>query len=60
VYGDSFQAKLVAVVHPKPGVLKGWAKAKGKSGARGGGGRGARCGEPFRPCHPLTAALPPD
>jgi hypothetical protein len=40
VYGDSFQSKLVAVVHPKPGALKGWAKSKGKDGAPGPG----RCG----------------
>jgi hypothetical protein len=33
VYGDSYQAKLVAVVHPKPGALKAWAKENGRAGA---------------------------
>lgn len=32
VYGDSYQPKLVAVVHPKEGALKTWAKDNGKSG----------------------------
>jgi hypothetical protein len=32
VYGDSYQAKLVAIVVPKPHALQDWAKAQGKSG----------------------------
>ncbi|KAI8471525.1 MAG: hypothetical protein J3K34DRAFT_416911 [Monoraphidium minutum] len=33
VYGDSYQAKLVAVVVPKKHALEDWAKAAGKSGS---------------------------
>lgn len=32
VYGDSYQSKLVAVVHPKPAALKAWAKDNGHEG----------------------------
>ncbi|GBG00518.1 hypothetical protein Rsub_13195, partial [Raphidocelis subcapitata] len=33
VYGDSFKAKLVAVVVPKKRALEGWAAGAGKSGS---------------------------
>lgn len=33
VYGDSYQSKLIAVVHPKPHALKQWAKDSGVEGA---------------------------
>ena len=32
VYGDSYQSKLLAVVHPKQHNLEAWAKGKGKRG----------------------------
>jgi long-chain acyl-CoA synthetase len=41
VYGDSYQPKLVAVVHPKPGALKAWAK-----GAAAADDYAALCADP--------------
>lgn len=68
VYGDSYQSKLIAVVHPKPSALKDWAKGAGKDGAP----RARRCaprvlvlragGAPQPPSYPTptpTLPLPP-